>query len=67
MIMSLTKSRLAIILSKLRVFDDPKFIDEQYTVDSEIGATILWNAFMSGDIQRQPLRSQRGLFCGKGY
>ena len=49
--MSLTKSRLAIILSKLRVFDDPKFIDEQYTVDSEIGATILWNAFMSGDIQ----------------
>ena len=49
--MGLTTSRLAIILSKLRVFDDPKFIDEQYTVDSEIGATILWNAFMSGDIQ----------------
>src|SRR3989338_11601347 len=49
--MIITKSRLAIILSKLRQFENPKFLDEQYTTDSEIAAMVLWNAYMSGNIK----------------
>ncbi len=51
--MNLTKSKLAIILSKLKGFENPKFKDEQYTTDSEVAATILWNAYMAGDIENQ--------------
>ena len=46
----LTKKQLAIQLSKLRVFDKPKLKLEQYSTDSEIAATVLWDALMKDDI-----------------
>jgi len=46
----LTKKKLAIILSKLNVFENPKLLLEQYPTDSEIAATVLWDALMKGDI-----------------
>jgi putative methylase len=62
--MQITKSGLAIILSKLRAFDAPSFIDEQYTTDSEIAATVLWNAFMSGNIRGKTIAD---LGAGTGF
>ena len=47
----ITKSRLAIELSELKVFESAKLKLEQYPTDSEIAADILWNAFMHGDIE----------------
>ncbi len=46
----LTKKQLAIQLSKLRIFEKPRLLLEQYPTDSEIAATVLWDAFMKGDI-----------------
>ena len=46
-----SKSRLAIILSMLSGFQGPKVRQEQYITDSEIGAFVLWNAYLSGDIE----------------
>ncbi len=46
----LTKKQLAIQLSKLAAFEKPKIKLEQYTTESEIAATILWDALMKGDI-----------------
>lgn len=40
-----SKKQLAIILSKLRVFDSPDFKLEQYPTDSEIAAETVWNMF----------------------
>ncbi|MBW2998378.1 METTL5 family protein [Candidatus Woesearchaeota archaeon] len=47
----MTKTQLAILLSKLKVFENPKVQLEQYPTDSEVAADILWNAFMLGDIE----------------
>ena len=47
----ITKSKLAIQLSKLKVFETAKIKLEQYPTDSEIAADILWNAFMQHDIE----------------
>ncbi len=47
---SLTKSKLAILLSKLKGFEKPKVREEQYTTDSETAAALLWNAYMRRDI-----------------
>ncbi len=49
--MVVSKSELAIELSKLEVFSKPKEDLEQYPTDSEIGATVLWNAYMKGWIK----------------
>ncbi len=46
-----SKSQLAIILSKLKVFEKPSQYREQYTTDSEAGASVLWFAFMRGDVK----------------
>ncbi len=46
-----SKSRLAIELSKLKVFEDPNIKEEQYPTDSEIAAEVLWNAYMNDDIE----------------
>jgi len=46
-----SKSRLAIELSKLKVFKDPDIREEQYPTDSEIAAEILWNAYMNEEIE----------------
>ena len=46
----ISKSRLAIELSKIPKFNDPKIKLEQYLTDSEIAAEILWHAYLEGDI-----------------
>jgi len=45
-----SKSKLAVLLSKLGVFEAPKLKSEQYTTDSEIAADVLWQAYYLGDI-----------------
>jgi len=45
-----SKSRLAIELSKLKVFDQPMIMDEQYPTDSEVAAEMLWYAHYQDDI-----------------
>ncbi len=46
-----SKSSLAITLSKLEVFNQANVSLEQYPTDSEIAATILWQAHMNNDIE----------------
>ena len=46
-----SKSSLAIALSKLKGFESPDVKKEQYMTDSEVAATILWLAYMKGDIK----------------
>ncbi|MBN1385465.1 methyltransferase [Candidatus Woesearchaeota archaeon] len=48
--MKLSKSGLAIELSKLKAFEDPSAKQEQYPTDSEIAAEVLWQAKMLGDV-----------------
>jgi len=50
-----SKSSLAVLLSKLRVFEDPKLKSEQYTTDSEIAADVLWQAYYLGDIENKTI------------
>ena len=47
----ITKSKLAIILSKINQFENPDPRLEQYPTDSEIAADMLWKANMLGDIK----------------
>jgi len=61
--MGITKSRLAILLSWLEVFEDPSLMDEQYPTDPEIAAQMLWTAHMLGDITG---RKVIDLGCGTG-
>lgn len=58
-----TKKELAVFLSKLKTFENPKMIEEQYTLDSEVVADILWNAFMNNDIQGKIIAD---FGCGTG-
>ena len=58
-----TKSQLAIILSKLAVFENPKLMAEQYATDSEAAAEALWFAYMSGDIEGKAVAD---FGCGPG-
>ena len=51
--MIISKSKLAILLSKLRVFEAPKLKSEQYTTDSEIAADVLWQAYYLKDIENK--------------
>lgn len=59
----LTKSSLAIKLSKLKTFEEPSIKAEQYSTDSEIAAELLWFAFMKGDIDNKVIAD---LGCGTG-
>lgn len=59
----LTKSRLAIVLSKLGVFENPKAKSEQYATDPEVAAEVIWQAYMIGDIKGKALAD---LGCGTG-
>lgn len=59
----MSKSKLAIILSKLEVFSDPKVRQEQYPTDSEVAASMLWNAYLLGDIRGKVIAD---LGCGTG-
>ena len=58
-----TKSRLAIILSGLGGFQGPKVRQEQYLMDSEIGASVLWNSYLLKDIEGKVIAD---LGCGTG-
>jgi len=59
----ITKKQLAILLSKLEVFGHPKPELEQYPMDSESAATILWTAFQNKDIENKIIAD---LGCGTG-
>ncbi len=58
-----SKSRLAVVLSKLKGFEKPKVSVEQYIMDSEIGAELWWNAVYRVDIKEKVLVD---LGCGTG-
>lgn len=58
-----TKSELAIYLSKLKVFTEADFRQEQYPTDSEVASDILWTAYMRGDIEGRVIAD---LGCGTG-
>lgn len=57
------KSQLAILLSKFAVFQSPKAELEQYPLDSESAATVLWTAYEQGDIKNKTIAD---LGCGTG-
>ena len=46
-----TKRRLAIELSKLKGFANPKLELEQYLTDPEVASELLWRSYMLGDIE----------------
>ncbi len=58
-----SKSELAILLSKLKQFENPKVLYEQYSTDPEVAAEILWFAYMQGDIKDKVIAD---LGCGPG-
>ncbi len=47
----MSKSGLAIELSRLKVFTDAHMKLEQHPTDPEIAADVLWSAYMRGDIE----------------
>jgi putative methylase len=58
-----SKQKLAVFLSKLRVFEVPVLSLEQYPTDGEIAATILWDAHMQGEIEGKAVAD---FGCGTG-
>ena len=46
-----SKSRLAMILSQLKTFEDPSLKDEQYPTDGDTAADVVWNANFLDDIE----------------
>ena len=61
--LKLSRSGLAIALSALRGFSKPEVRAEQYMTDPEIAATVLWDAYMKGDIKERVIAD---LGCGTG-
>lgn len=59
----MSKQELAVILSKLKGFDNPDPNAEQYMTDSEVAAGLLWDAFMANDIKGKSICD---LGCGTG-
>ena len=60
---NITKSGLAVVLSQLKKFEEPKVRQEQYFMDSEIAASVLWNAYLLKDIEGKAIAD---LGCGTG-
>ena len=60
---NLSKSKLAIILSKLKLFSNANIGLEQYPTDSEIASDLLWNAYMNNEIIHKEITD---LGCGTG-
>lgn len=58
-----SKSGLAIVLSRLEAFSEPKVRAEQYISDSETAAFALWQAALLGDIGGKVIAD---LGCGTG-
>jgi putative methylase len=46
----LTKTQLSMVISRLKVFVNPDPKLEQYPLDSEIAASILWKCYMDGSL-----------------
>ena len=63
MVVKTTKSGLGIFLSTLKGFEDPKVMSEQYTVEPEIAADVLWRALYSEKVRD---REVADLGCGTG-
>jgi len=61
--MKLTKSSIAIILSKLDTFTTQKVRVEQYPTPSELAAEIVWFAYSQGDIENKEILDAG---CGTG-
>src|SRR3989338_609526 len=59
----LSKSGLAVELSKLKSFIQPKVKQEQYTTDSELAAEVLHSAYMNHDVKNKIIAD---LGCGTG-
>ncbi len=59
----MSKSNLAIELSKLKGFASPKVNAEQYETDSETAADVIWLAYMRGEISGKTIAD---LGCGTG-
>lgn len=59
-----SKSGLAIFLSKLEDFKESNVKLEQYSTPSEIAATMLWDAYMNGDIEHRTILDAA---CGPGF
>jgi putative methylase len=59
----LSKKQLAILLSKMQVFAQPDIDLEQYPTDSEIAASILWEAYMQGELEEKHVAD---FGCGTG-
>ena len=57
-----SKKALAVLLSRLEGFEEPKVRVEQYTTDAEIAAEVLWQAYMRQDIGKVSV----DLGCGTG-
>jgi putative methylase len=57
------KSRLEIVLSKLKVFSKPSMELEQYPLDGKNASDILWAAFSLGNIEKKTIAD---LGCGTG-
>ena len=53
--LQISKKSLAIILSRLKPFENPKVKVEQYTTDPEIAAQVLVQAAMQGDIKNKEI------------
>ena len=49
------KKELELILSKLKGFSKPKFYLEQYETPSDIASTLLWYAFLDGNIENKTI------------
>jgi putative methylase len=58
-----SKTQLAVILSKIKGFENPNPLMEQYPTDSEIAAEILWFAFYRREIEEKVVAD---LGCGTG-
>ncbi|MEM4397562.1 MAG: METTL5 family protein [Candidatus Woesearchaeota archaeon] len=58
-----SKKQLAVLLSRLKAFEKPSFLLEQYPTDSEIAAEVIWNAFQLGDLDNKVIAD---LGCGTG-
>jgi len=59
----MNKKELAITLSGLKPVQKPKIWLEQHTTDSEVAATVLWNAFLKGDLKNKVVAD---FGCGNG-
>ena len=57
-----SKGSLAVALSRLQSFTEPKVKAEQYSTDAEIAAEVLWQLMMKGDIAKVSV----DLGCGAG-